>query len=256
VANSWALVTGATAGIGESFSRLLAGNNYNIVLVARDLPRLQERATALEAKFGISTHVIQADLATDDGCLKVEKYIAENQIDVLINNAGFGTNKAFTMSALEVEQQLLDVLVRTPMRLMHVALPLMKARDNGIIINVSSVAGYIAGGTYSAAKSYLTVLSESLNTELSATNVKVSALCPGFTRTEFHQRGKMSMTGLPNFLWLNSDRLVEQSWRDALKGKAVSIPGWQYKLLVLIVETIPRSIVRKVGMNMRAKQRK
>jgi short-subunit dehydrogenase len=254
--NSWALVTGATAGIGESFSRLLAGNNYNIVLVARDLPRLHERAAALEAKFGIKTHVIQADLATDEGCLRIEKYILENQIDVLINNAGFGTNKAFTMSTLEVEQQLLDVLVRTPMRLMHVALPLMKQRNDGIIINVSSVAGYIAGGTYSASKSYLTVLSESLNTELSATNVKVSALCPGFTRTEFHQRGKMSMKGLPNFLWLNPDRLVEQSWRDALKGKAVSIPGWQYKLLVLIVETMPRSIVRKVGMNMRAKQRK
>jgi len=254
--NSWALVTGATSGIGESYSRLLAGNNYNIVLVARDLPRLQERAAALEAKFGISTHVIQADLATDEGCLRVEKYIAENQVDVLVNNAGFGTSKAFTMSTLEVEQQLLDVLVRTPMRLMHVALPLMKARNNGIIINVSSVAGYIAGGTYSASKSYLTVLSESLNTELSATNVKVSALCPGFTRTEFHQRGKMSMKGLPNFMWLNSDRLVEQSWRDALKGKAVSVPGWQYKLLVFIVETMPRSIVRKVGMNMRAKQRK
>ena len=254
--NSWALVTGATAGIGESFSRLLAGNNYNIVLIARDLPRLHERAAALEAKFGIKTHVIQADLATDEGCLRIEKYILENQIDVLINNAGFGTNKAFTMSTLEVEQQLLDVLVRTPMRLMHVALPLMKARNNGIIINVSSVAGYIAGGTYSASKSYLTVLSESLNTELSATNVKVSALCPGYTRTEFHQRGKMSMKGLPNFLWLNPDQLVEQSWRDALKGKAVSIPGWQYKLLVLIVETMPRSIVRKVGMNMRAKQRK
>ena len=256
MANSWALVTGATAGIGESFTRLLAANNYNIVLVARDLPRLQERATALETKFGISTHVIQADLATDAGCLKIEKYIAENQIDALINNAGFGINKAFTMSTLEVEQQLLDVLVRTPMRLMHVALPLMKARNKGIIINVSSVAGYIAGGTYSASKSYLTVLSESLNTEVSATNVKISALCPGFTRTEFHQRGKMSMKGLPNFMWLNSDRLVEQSWRDALKGKAVSVPGWQYKLLVIIVETMPRSIVRKVGMNMRAKQRK
>jgi short-subunit dehydrogenase len=254
--NSWALVTGATSGIGESYSRLLAAKNYNIVLVARDLPRLQERAAALEAKFGISTHVIQADLATDEGCLRVEKYIAENQVDVLVNNAGFGTSKAFTMSTLEVEQQLLDVLVRTPMRLMHVALPLMKARNSGIIINVSSVAGYIAGGTYSASKSYLTVLSESLNTELSATNVKVSALCPGFTRTEFHQRGKMSMKGLPNFMWLNSDRLVEQSWRDALKGKAVSVPGWQYKLLVLIVETMPRSIVRKVGMNLRAKQRK
>jgi short-subunit dehydrogenase len=254
--SSWALVTGATSGIGESFTRLLAANNYNIVLVARDLPRLQERATALEAKFGVSTHVIQADLATDEGCLKVEKYITENQINVLINNAGFGTNKAFTMSTLEIEQQLLDVLVRTPMRLMHVALPLMKTRNNGIIINVSSVAGYIAGGTYSASKSYLTVLTESLHTELSATNVKVSALCPGFTRTEFHQRGRMSMKGLPNFLWLNSDRLVEQSWRDALKGKAVSVPGWQYKLLVFIVQTVPRSIVRKVGMNVRVKQRK
>jgi len=254
--NSWALVTGATSGIGESFTRLLASKKYNVVLVARDLPRLQERAQALETKFGIKTHVIQADLATDEGCLKVEKYILENQIDVLVNNAGFGTSKAFTMSTLEVEQQLLDVLVRTPMRLMHVALPLMKARNNGIIINVSSVAGYIAGGTYSASKSYLTVLSDSLNTELSATNVKISALCPGFTRTEFHQRGKMSMKGLPNFMWLNSDRLVEQSWRDALKGKAVSIPGWQYKLLVFIVETMPRSIVRKVGMNMRVKQRK
>ena len=254
--SSWALVTGATSGIGESFTRLLASHNYNVVLVARDLPRLQERAAALEAKFAISTHVIQADLATDDGCLRIEKYIQDNQIDVLINNAGFGTNKAFTMSTLEIEQQLLDVLVRTPMRLMHVALPAMKQRNNGIIINVSSVAGYIAGGTYSASKSYLTVLSESLNTELSATNVKVSALCPGFTRTEFHQRGKMSMKGLPNFLWLNADRLVEQSWRDALKGKAVSVPGWQYKLLVFVVHTVPRSIVRKIGMNIRVKQRK
>ena len=255
--NSWALVTGATSGIGESFTRLLASNKYNVVLVARDLPRLQERAQALEAKYGIKTHVIQADLATDEGCLKIEKYILENQVDVLINNAGFGTSKAFTMSTLDIEQQLLDVLVRTPMRLMHVALPLMKQRNQGTIINVSSVAGYIAGGSYSASKSYLTVLTESLHTELAATNVKVSALCPGFTRTEFHQRGKMSMKGLPNFLWLDSDRLVEQSWKDAMEGKPVSVPGWQYKLLVFVVQTlVPRSLVRKVGMNLRNKQRK
>jgi short-subunit dehydrogenase len=255
--SSWALVTGATSGIGESFTRLLASNKYNVVLIARDLPRLHERAQGLEAKYGIKTHVIQADLATDEGCLKVEKHIHENQIDVLINNAGFGTSKAFTMSTLEIEQQLLDVLVRAPMRLMHVALPLMKQRNQGIIINVSSVAGYIAGGSYSASKSYLTVLTESLHTELAATNVKVSALCPGFTRTEFHQRGKMSMKGVPNFLWLNSDRLVEQSWKDAMKGKAVSVPGWQYKLLVFVVQTlVPRSLVRKVGMNLRNKQRK
>ena len=252
---SWALVTGATVGIGESFTRLLAHNGYNIVLVARDLPRLQERAKALESTFGIATTVIQADLATDAGCKTIEDFIANNQIDVLINNAGFGINKAFTMSQLDAEQQLLDVLVRTPMRLMHVALPGMKERNKGVIINVSSVAGWIAGGTYSAAKSYLTVLSESLHTELSSTNVKVSALCPGFTRTEFHQRGRMSMKGLPAFMWLNSDKLVAKAWKDAVGGKAVSVPGWQYQLLTFVMRNAPRPMVRKIGMNVRAKQR-
>ena len=252
---SWALVTGATVGIGESFTRLLAHNGYNIVLVARDLPRLQERAKTLESTFGIASTVIQADLATDAGCKTIEDFIANNQIDVLINNAGFGINKAFTMSQLDAEQQLLDVLVRTPMRLMHVALPGMKERNMGVIINVSSVAGWIAGGTYSAAKSYLTVLSESLHTELSSTNVKVSALCPGFTRTEFHQRGRMSMKGLPAFMWLNSDKLVAKAWKDAVGGKAVSVPGWQYQLLTFVMRNAPRPMVRKIGMNVRAKQR-
>ena len=252
---SWALVTGATVGIGESFTRLLAKNGYNIVLVARDLPRLQERAKSLESTFGIATKVIQADLATDSGCKSIEDFIANNQIDVLINNAGFGINKAFTMSQLEAEQQLLDVLVRTPMRLMHVALPGMKERNKGVIINVSSVAGWIAGGTYSASKSYLTVLSESLHTELSSTDVKVSALCPGFTRTEFHQRGRMSMKGLPAFMWLNSDNLVAKAWKDAVGGKAVSVPGWQYQLLTFVMRNAPRPMVRKIGMNVRVKQR-
>jgi short-subunit dehydrogenase len=254
--SSWALVTGATAGIGESFTRLLAAKKYNIVLVARDLPRLQERAAALETKFGVKTHVIQADLATDAGCLTIEKYIHDNEIEVLINNAGFGINKAFTVSDLALEQQMLDVLVRTPMRLMHAILPGMKMRNKGVVINVSSVAGYIAGGSYSASKSYLTVISESLNTELSKTEVKVSALCPGFTRTEFHQRGKMSMKGLPNFMWLDPDDLVAKSWSDGLKGKAVSVPGWQYRVLVFVIGTLPRSVIRKVGMNIRKKQRK
>jgi len=253
---SWALVTGATSGIGESFTRLLAENNYNIVLVARDMPRLQERAQGLQEKFNVETHIIQADLSTDAGCAAVEHYIVNNQVDVLINNAGFGLNKAFTISDLDAEQQMFDVLIRTPMRLMHVALPLMKQRNKGVIINVSSVAGYIAGGSYSAAKSYLTVISESLHTELAGTNIKISALCPGFTRTEFHQRGRMSMQGLPSFMWLDSDKLVAKAWSDALKGEAVSIPGWQYQLLVFVIQTLPRSIIRKVGMNLRAKQRK
>ena len=253
---SWALVTGATAGIGESFTRLLAAHNYNLVLVARDLPRLNERALALQEKFGVEVVVLQADLATEQGCGLIENYIVEHEIDVLINNAGFGIKKAFTASELINEQNLLDVLVRTPMRLMHVALPTMRARDKGIIINVSSVAGFIAGGTYSASKSYLTVLSESLNTELLGTKVKISALCPGFTRTEFHQRGRMSMKGLPAFMWLNADKLVEEAWIDALKGRAISIPSWRYQLLTFVMRYTPRTLVRKIGMKVRVKQRR
>ena len=251
----WALVTGATAGIGESFTRLLASKGYNIALVARDEVRLHERAGGLREKYGIQTFVLPADLATKSGVKSVEKYIQSYEIEVLINNAGFGINKAFTASDLGDEQDLLNVLVRTPMRLMHVILPGMKERKSGTIINVSSVAGFIAGGTYSAAKSYLTVLSESLNTELKGTGVIVSALCPGFTRTEFHQRGRMKMKGLPSFMWLNADKLVAQSWKDAQAHQPVSVPGWQYKLLVAIISIAPRSFVRQIGMNVRKKQR-
>jgi short-subunit dehydrogenase len=251
----WALVTGATAGIGESFTRLLAAKGFNLILVARDEARLHERAAGLKENFGAESVVIVADLATEAGCAKVEDYIRANEIEVLINNAGFGINKAFTMSDLAKEEEVLKVLVRTPMRLMHVALPAMKERNSGVVINVSSVASFIAGGAYSASKAYLTVLSESLSTELSATNIKVSALCPGFTRTEFHQRGRMKMAGLPNFMWLNSDALVAKAWKDAVSGKPVSIPGWQYKTLMGVISLLPRSIVRRLGMNLRVKQR-
>jgi uncharacterized protein len=251
----WALVTGATVGIGESFTRLLASKGYNVVLVARDEARLHERAAGLREKYGVQTFVLPADLSTNEGCASVEDYIKTYEIDVLINNAGFGINKAFSASELVAEQQMFDVLIRTPMRLMHTAIPGMKQRNSGTIINVSSVASFIAGGTYSAAKSYLTVLSESLNTELASSGVKVSALCPGFTRTEFHQRGRMKMKGLPRFMWLNSDKLVEQSWNDAVANKPVSIPGWQYKLLVAVISTVPRKFVRQIGMNVRKKQR-
>lgn len=251
----WALITGATAGIGESFSRLLAEKGFNLILVARDLPRLNERAESLVANFKIECKVIQADLATDSGCATIEKFILENEIEVLINNAGFGINKSFLVSDLAAEQQMFDVLVRTPMRLMHSILPAMKARNSGTVINVSSVAAWIAGGTYSASKSYLTVLSESLHTELAGTNVQICALAPGFTRTEFHQRGRMKMGGLPQFMWLNSDELVKKAWADTKKGSAVSVPGWQYIVLSSFLRFGPRPLIRKLGMNIRIRQR-
>jgi len=252
-----ALVTGATAGIGESFTRLLAEKGYDLVLVARDEKRLQERAKSLEAKFKIKVEVLQADLSVAIQLAKVEKRLAnpESPIEVLINNAGFGIKDSFLASDIVDEILLIDVLAKAPMQLMHSVLPQMLKRNSGIIINVSSVASFIAGGTYSAAKAYLTVHTESLHTELAKTNIKISALCPGFTHTEFHQRGKMKMSGLPNFMWLESDRVVADSWRAAMAGKAICIPGWQYKILSAIARFGPRPLVRKLGIKVRGRQR-
>ncbi len=252
-----ALVTGATAGIGFSYAQLLANEGFDLVLVARDLPRLNKVAKELAKAYGIKAETLKADLTKPSQLAKVEKRLASNSkpIEVLINNAGFGIKDSFVDSALVKEQELLDILVTAPMRLTHSVLPQMLKRDSGVIVNVSSVASFIAGGTYSAAKSYLTVFSEYLHTELRDTNIKVSALCPGFTRTEFHARGKMKMTGLPNYMWLTTDQVVRKSWRDVKAGKVICIPGLQYLILCTIARIAPRPIVRKAGINVRRKQR-
>ena len=197
-----ALVTGATAGIGAAYANLLAKEGFDLVLVARDLPRLKKVAKELSKSFGIKSECIQADLTKPAQLAKVEKRLASSAkpIEVLVNNAGFGIKDSFLDSDLNREQELLDVLVTAPMRLTHAVLPTMIKRNQGVIVNVSSVASFIAGGTYSAAKSYLTVFTEYSHTELSDTKIKVSALCPGFTKTEFHARGKMKMSGLPNYM--------------------------------------------------------
>ena len=252
-----ALVTGATAGIGAAYADLLAKAGFDLVLVARDLPRLNTVANNLKKSYKIKVETIKADLTKPMQLANVEKRLANaaKPIEVLINNAGFGIKDSFLDSELKREQELLDVLVTAPMRLTHAVLPLMVKRNSGIVVNVSSIASWIAGGTYSSAKSYLTVFSEYLNNELKGTKVKVSALCPGFTRTEFHQRGKMRMTGLPNFMWLDANKLVAKSWSDAQKNKAVSVPGFQYKTLAIIAQYAPRPLVRKIGISVRKKQR-
>ncbi len=249
----WALITGASVGIGDCFARLLASEGYNLIINARSRDKLEERAEFIRKTYNVEVEVLAADLATE--CEKVESYIASHEIEVLVNNAGFGLNQSFLASPIDEEQRVLDVLVRAPMRLMHAVLPQMRKRDSGVVINVSSTAAFIAGGHYSAAKSYLTVMSESLHTQMLPTNVKVSSLNPGFVRTEFHQRAGMKMGAIPDFMWLDGDFLVKKAWSDALKGKAISIPGWQYKVLRVIIALAPRRTVRKMGMSLRTKQR-
>ncbi len=254
---AFALITGATAGIGAQYARLLAREGFDLILVARDKKRLSASANALSKEFGVKVELLAADLTKPLQLDRVRKRLGDSKkpVDVLVNNAGFGINKSFLDSEINAEQALLDILVTAPMRLTHAVLPIMLQRNSGIIVNVSSVASWIAGGSYSAAKSYLTVLTESLHTELRSTKVKISALCPGFTRTEFHQRGRMNMKGLPNFLWLSAEQVVEKSWRDVNAGKVISIPGWQYLILSSISRFGPRPMVRRIGMNVRKKQR-
>jgi uncharacterized protein len=250
-----ALVTGASSGIGWHFADLLAREGYDLVITARDTNRLNHLAAEFNSKYGRNVEVISADLTTEHGIHLIEERLGSSNIDVLINNAGYGLNTPFTKSDLQDEIAVLKILCEAPMRLAHAVLPSMISKNSGIIINVSSVAAWITGGHYSAMKSYLMILSESLHTELAETAVKVCSLAPGFTHTEFHQRGKMKMDGLPNFMWLDADNVVITAWEDAKAGKAISIPGRQYRFIYLLTRFAPRSLVRKGGFSFRRKQR-
>ena len=250
-----ALVTGASSGIGWHFADLLSREGYDLVITARNTERLNHLANEFHQKYGRNVEVISADLTTDHGISLIENRLSNGDIDVLINNAGYGLNKGFTQSDVKDEITILKILCEAPMRFAHSVLPSMIARNSGIIVNVSSVAAWITGGHYSAMKSYLMILSESLHTELAETAVKVCSLAPGFTHTEFHQRGKMKMDALPNFMWLNADNVVITAWEDAKAGKAISIPGRQYRLIYLLTRYAPRAFVRNAGFSFRRKQR-
>jgi uncharacterized protein len=242
-----ALITGATAGIGAEFARQLAARGDDLVLVARDRERLQAYADELTARHRVQCEVLDADLADRGSLRTVEERLADpaRPVDLLVNNAGFGVNQLFLGGDVDAEQAMLDVLVVAVMRLTHAALPGMVARGTGGVINVSSVAGFIAGGSYSAAKSWVTVFSESVDRQVADTGVTVMALCPGFTHTEFHQRGGMDVSHLPDWLWLDAPDLVRAALADFRRGRVVSVPGAQYKAITTLTRVLPRPLVRR-----------
>lgn len=221
-----------------------------MVLVARDEERLDELAERLRSRHGVQVEVLPADLADDAQLAKVADRLADadRPVDVLVNNAGFGTGGAFWENDGELLQRQLKVNVAAVLRLTHAAVPGMRERGRGDVINVSSVASFFAvsGSTYMATKAYVTALSEGLSVALAGTGVRVMALCAGFTQTEFHQRAGLDMKRLPKAFWLQADRVVHEALADLRAGRPISIPGLQYKALVRLGRLVPRKLQRMI----------
>ncbi|HEX5988083.1 MAG TPA: SDR family NAD(P)-dependent oxidoreductase, partial [Nocardioides sp.] len=198
-----ALVTGPTAGIGAAFARQLAERGHDLVLVARDQARLNALADELRSRYGVEAEMLVADLADREQLARVEGRVADpdRPVHVLVNNAGFGHKRPFLENSVEDEQRMLDVLVTAVLRLTHAALGAMVARGDGQIVNVSSIAGYLPRGTYSAAKAYVTSLSRWADATYRDRGVHVMALLPGFTTTEFHTRMDVSRRSAPSWMW-------------------------------------------------------
>src|SRR5579859_1117788 len=235
-----ALVTGASSGIGAAFSRRLARDGYDLILVARDESRLDLLADQLRDDHGVSVGVLAADLATDDGIAAVADQV--RGVDLLVNNAGFGNPAPFGVASLDDELRMLKVHCEAVLRLTTAALAGMAAAGTvpGAaalrrgVINVASVSAFTGRGSYGASKAWMVSFSLGVTADLATQRRQehVMALCPGLTRTEFHQRAGMNVSGTPKFMWLDADRVVTDAIRDFRSGKAVSVPGLQYKIFV------------------------
>ncbi|KQU07368.1 short-chain dehydrogenase [Rhodococcus sp. Leaf7] len=243
-----ALVTGPTSGIGGGYARRLAARGHDLVLVARDTARLEALAQELTDAYGTSSEILSADLSTDSGRAMVVERL-EQGVEVLVNNAGFGTSGEFWTADPAALQRQLDVNVTAVMQFTRAALPSMIAAASGTVVNVASVAGLLSGrgSTYSASKAYVVSFSEGLAGGLAGTGVRIQALCPGFVRTEFHERAGIEMSTIPKFMYLSVDQVVDASLKDLDKNTVLSIPGLQYKSLTSVTRLVPRSIARRAA---------
>ena len=247
-----ALVTGASAGIGDAFARALAARGHDLVVVARDTERLRALAARLEAEVGIATEVLGADLTTDAGVAAVEARLVrrDDPVELLVNNAGFGTSGSFRDLPIDGEEAEIRLNVLALVRLTHAALGPMVERASGGVINVSSVAAYQAtpgSATYGATKAFVSNFTNAVHEETRGTGVNVMALAPGYTHTEFHERAGIAGNGLPEFMWQDADRVVDTALRAFDKGRAVCITGAINVAAAAFSASLPAGVTRRVA---------
>lgn len=240
-----ALITGASSGIGAAFARALAVQGYNLILSARREEKLNALANELQEKHGTSSLILLADLATDEGVAKLEAAITETPLDRLINNAGFGVEGTFLSADLGRQLDMIHVHVLASVRLTHAALPGMIERGRGGVINVSSVAAFLARAetvTYCATKAYLNTFTKALAEELRGSGVRVQALCPGVTHTDFHDRPELpnfDKGSYPDWAWMSAQDVAQQSLEALEYSRPIFVPGRINRLLALLATNPP-----------------
>lgn len=244
-----ALVTGSTSGLGLEFAWQLAGTGHDLVLVARDQDRLHAVAEQIRHVHDVDIEVLAADLAERRQLDRVAVRLTDpvEPVSLLVNNAGYALRGSFLEVAVEDHEHQLDVLMRAVLVLSHAAAGAMLQRRRGAILNVSSLAGYTASGPYAAAKSWVTVFTESLAHELKGTGVTATALLPGFLHTEFHDRAAVNVEGMPRITWLKAPFVVEQALRDTSRGVVLSIPAMKHRWTGSTAREAQRSLVRRLA---------
>ncbi|MER6321121.1 SDR family NAD(P)-dependent oxidoreductase [Streptomyces coelicoflavus] len=240
-----ALITGSTAGLGAAFARRLAADGHDLVLVARDTKRLREQATELHDRHGIEAEVLTADLSTDAGIDAVAARLSDprNPVDLLINNAGFGNKGRFLDVSMADELTMLKVHCEAVLRLTSAAVAGMRERGRGGVVNVASVAAFVPRGTYGASKAWVVQFTQGVAKDLAGSGVRLMALAPGFVRTEFHQRAGMGTDNIPNWMWLDADKVVAAALTDLSRGRSLSIPDPRYKTLMGAAKLVPRGLL-------------
>jgi short-subunit dehydrogenase len=243
-----ALVTGASAGLGRAFATRLAATGYDVVLVARDESRLGELAAQLEHRFGCAAEVIPADLTDRDELDRVAARLTDldRPVELLVNNAGSALRKPFLANPVADEERMLDLHVRATLVLTHAALGPMTDRGSGGVINVSSVAGWIPHGTYSAHKAWVTSFSQAVARQVAPSGVRVMALAPGYVRTELHQRAEIRSEAIPGPAWLDADDVAAQTLRAWGRGRAVHVPSARYRAAASLLRIVPHETIYRL----------